>query len=235
MKTAAIIVAAGSGSRMKAPVPKPFLELIERPLLLWSLQPFQASQLVDEIVIVVGEPDVDRAKALITFRDIHKVTAVVAGGATRQESVQNGLARLSPEVEIVLIHDGARPFVTPAIISSVIEGVLEKGAAVPVIAINDTIKQVNADGLIEKTIDRHPLRAAQTPQGFRVALLREAHVKAVENDFCGTDDACLVERLGHTIVPVDGNSENIKITTPDDMTRAESIAQRRLREAATTL
>ena len=227
MKTSAIITAAGSGSRMKAPVPKPFLELGDRPLLLWAVEAFQQSRLVDEIVIVVGEADMDRTKAMVTFRDMNKVIAVVPGGAKRQESVANGLEKISADSDIVLVHDGARPFVTGELIQAIIEQVLEKGAAVPVLALHDTIKEVSAEGTIVRTLDRSMLRAVQTPQGFKTSVLRHAHQRGKEKGLCATDDAGLCESGGQGVATVPGSSENLKITTPEDFAFAQSIAERR--------
>ncbi len=208
---AAILVAAGSGERLGAGGPKAFVPVAGRPLLQWAADRFTHCQ---EAVVVAPADLVDDAARLSGL-------PAVPGGATRQHSVAAGLAAVS--AEFVLVHDVARPFVPRRVVDAVVAA-LEAGAdaVVPVVPVTDTVRRMTADGALAGVVDRSTLVAVQTPQGFRRALLVEAHARAAGLEV--TDDAGLVEALGATVVAVPGADENFKITTPGDLARAAAFA-----------
>ncbi len=220
-----VLLAAGGSTRMGGD--KMLLELAGTPLLEYSLETFQRSDRVSEIVVVVSDANQDAISDLVSNSDYDKVLAVIVGGARRQDSTANGVDRLMAEVgpglKYVLVHDGARPFVDEAMIERGLMAAAEHGAAVPGLPVSDTIKSVGGDGTVEQTLDRSLLRAIQTPQVFRVDIL--ARSLGPTEDV--TDDAALVELIGGTVGLFDGHPDNIKLTTPDDIERAESILARR--------
>jgi 2-C-methyl-D-erythritol 4-phosphate cytidylyltransferase len=217
----AILVAAGRGERMGASRPKAFLVLGGRPLLLRAAHAFEATSEVAGIVAVV--PPGEEAATRDLLRLVPKLKAVVAGGATRQDSVRAGLAALPADFDgVVLVHDAARALVEPALIAAVARAAAETGAAIPVLALVDTIKRVR-EGRVAETLDRAELAAAQTPQGFRRALLAEAYARAARDRAAVTDEAMAVERLGHPVAAVPGSARNLKITTPHDLALAEQL------------
>ncbi|MDP2913937.1 MAG: 2-C-methyl-D-erythritol 4-phosphate cytidylyltransferase [Candidatus Aminicenantes bacterium] len=213
----AIIVAAGSGRRFGSP--KQFALLRGRPVLAWSLDVFESHPRIGAIVVVLPDEKLGR-----DLKDGHKkITAVVTGGEQRQDSVFAGLLRVDPRrTAIVLVHDGARPLVTAEIIDRVIEGAEKKGAAVPVLALDDTVKEIKR-GAVVRTLDRETLVRVQTPQGFALDLLQRALDRARADGFYGMDDAALVERLGAPVAAVRGEARNIKITSPGDIRSAEAL------------
>jgi 2-C-methyl-D-erythritol 4-phosphate cytidylyltransferase len=220
-RSIAVLVAAGRGERMGAGRAKAFLLLAGRPLLLRAAEAFEAAPDVEAIVAVVPEGEQRAAHDLLA--PLHKVTAVVAGGATRQDSVRAGLAALPPAFDgIVLVHDAARALIEPALIASVVRAAAEVGAAIPVLPLVDTIKRVG-DGVVRETLDRSHLAAAQTPQGIRRALLAEALDQAARDGITVTDEAMAVERLGRRVAAVVGSPRNLKITTPHDLRWAELL------------
>ena len=225
----AILVAAGRGERMGGGRPKAFLALAGRSLLLRAADAFEAAPEVDAIVAVVPAGDQREARDLLA--SLRKVTAVVPGGATRQDSVRAGLAALPDGFDgIVLVHDAARALVAPALIASVARAAAETGAAIPVLPLVDTIKRVR-DGLLQETLDRAELAAAQTPQGVRRALLEEALDGAARDGVTVTDEAMAVERLGRPVAAVVGSPRNLKITTPHDLRWAEMLLATALEKA----
>ncbi|PYQ54299.1 MAG: 2-C-methyl-D-erythritol 4-phosphate cytidylyltransferase [Acidobacteria bacterium] len=206
---------------MGASRPKAFLVLGGRPLLLRAAHAFEATPEVAGIVAVV--PPGEEASARDLLRLVPKLKAVVAGGATRQDSVRAGLAALPAAFDgIVLVHDAARALVEPALIAAVARAASETGAAIPVLPLVDTIKRVRG-GQVAETLDRAELAAAQTPQGFRRALLAEAYDRAARDEAVVTDEAMAVERLGHAVAAVPGSARNLKITTPQDLAWAEQL------------
>lgn len=215
--TGAVIVAAGRGSRMGTRESKQFLPLRGKPVLALTVELFERIKEIEEIVLVVGEQDCSRCEAYAQTYGWRKVRRIMAGGAERQDSVYRGLQGLSPGVDWVLIHDGVRPFVTPEKIKSCREAALTYGAAVLAVQTKDTIKLVDDTGRIVSTPDRRSLWAVQTPQAFRLSLIREAHERARAAQFTGTDDATLVERMGHPVQIVEGDYRNIKLTTQEDL------------------
>jgi 2-C-methyl-D-erythritol 4-phosphate cytidylyltransferase len=214
-----ILLGAGEGLRLGAAVPKAFCEVAGRTLLEHSLERFVGHRLVRDVVVVVPSAMLERANALTPGLDV----LVMAGGVTRLDSVRLGLAALRPDVDAVLVHDVARPFVPAEVIDRVV-GALVDGAdaVVPGLPVIDTIKQVDADEVVVTTVDRSLLRAIQTPQGFRRAALVAAHVGDPE----ATDDAGLIESSGGTVVVVAGADEAFKITRPWDLLVAEAVARR---------
>ena len=223
MTVLAIIVAAGKGVRMGASRPKALLRLGGLTLLERSIGAFLSHPRVDRVVAAVPDPD----EAARILGPLSGKILLVRGGETRQDSVRAGLQALPKgQDEIILVHDAARPLVSREIIDSVIAAAASRGAAVPAIAPDYTIKQIGPGGALEATLPRDRLRLAQTPQGFRAKVLREAYARAAREGFLGTDDSSLVERTGQEVWPVEGSQTNIKITTPLDMTLAEAILGR---------
>ena len=212
---AAILVAAGSGQRLGADVPKAFVPVAGRTLLEHAAARFTASPAVGPVVIVAPATHLEAAADLTGL-------PVVAGGATRQDSVACGLAALDDAVEVVLVHDVARPFVPAEVIAAVVDAVRRGAdAVVPVVPVHDTIRRLGADGQLAGLVDRSSLVAIQTPQGFRRDVLAAAHAGAPPG---ATDDAALVEARGGRVVAVPGADESFKVTTPADLVRAEAIS-----------
>ncbi|MBV8163446.1 MAG: 2-C-methyl-D-erythritol 4-phosphate cytidylyltransferase [Candidatus Eremiobacteraeota bacterium] len=207
--------------------PKQLLSLAGRPIAAWSLAALAHAPSVNSIVIAC-EPEQRLAfQELAVTHGCDKVTYVVGGGATRQESVFAALRAMSTPSEIVVIHDGARPFARSGLVEAVIKSAQRTGGAIAAIAVKDTIKQVDDAQVVDKTIARNRLWAAQTPQAFAYDVLYSAHERAQDDGFLGTDDAELVERLGSASVAiVEGASDNLKITTPEDLVVAECLATR---------
>lgn len=220
-----VIVAAGKGLRMGTAESKQYLILGDKPIVSHTLQLFERIPEVDHIVLVVGKDDIARCEAYIEQQGIRKVRAVIAGGAERQQSVRAGLELLAEETEWVLVHDGVRPFVTVEQALACWHAAVEHDAAVLAVPVKDTIKIVNDQGQIQSTPDRRSLWAIQTPQAFRLSVLKEAHERAAADHFLGTDDAMLVERIGKSVQVVEGDYYNIKITTPEDLPWADWILQ----------
>lgn len=225
MSVAAVIVAGGSGKRMGTSIKKQYLKIKDKEVLAHTVEKFQQCREVDEIIVVTGEEDIDYVKHLLEMYGFHKVKAVVAGGLERQNSVYNGLNAMSKEVRYVLIHDGARPFVTRDIIKKGLEAAYEHGACIVAVPVKDTIKQVNPKGCVEHTPKREMLWSVQTPQVFSVPLIMEAHEQAIREGVLGTDDSMLVESLGKQVYVVKGEYSNIKITTPEDLIVAEALIE----------
>ncbi len=223
----AIIAAAGQGTRMAGKRPKQFLELAGIPIVFHTLKAFEQCDLIEEIIVVVAADQADDFLSLADKDDLRKLRAVVPGGATRAESVRNGLRAVDEtNVEIVAVHDGVRPFVTPDEIGRTVQAAKMEGAAILVSAPVDTVKEVK-DGVVLKTLQRAELRNALTPQCFTYKLLHDAYEEADVSDPELTDDSSLVERLGVKIVAVEGSSRNIKITRPEDIAVGEAILKTR--------
>ncbi|MDZ5474289.1 2-C-methyl-D-erythritol 4-phosphate cytidylyltransferase [Bacillus sp. 31A1R] len=220
-----IIPAAGLGKRMGAGKNKLLLELNEVPILIHTLRVFEKDDLCDGIILSISPQEEELFKELLKTYQINKVEHFVHGGKERQHSVFNGLKVLAGFDGIVLVHDGARPFIDTMLIHELVAVTSESGAAVLAVPVKDTIKKVANDEVVE-TVERASLWAIQTPQAFRVSLLMEANIKAEEDRFVGTDDASLVERLNYPIKIVKGNYDNIKLTTPEDLYFAEAIIRK---------
>lgn len=233
MKVIVIIPAAGLGSRMAGPATgkapaKQFTELNGVPVLIHTLRKFASAPGVSEIVIALRKAEADNFGPRLDKEKFHKPVRIVEGGEHRQESVSNALQAISagPE-DLVLVHDAVRPFVDREIIASVIDAAQKHGAAIAAVPAVDTIKQVDrtADGaVVNATIPREHIVLVQTPQGFRFSVLKQAFDEAARDGFIGTDEASVVERMGHPVSVVMGSPRNIKITTPSDLELAEFYA-----------
>lgn len=225
-RTAAVIPAAGRGERLGPGAPKALRTLGGLPLVVHAVKAVAASPLVDIVVVAAPEEALDEMRAVLRTLDVPAEVSVVAGGDTRVDSVARALLTLSPDVDIVLVHDAARPLVPVEVVSAVAQAVRDgKDAVIPVLPVVDTIKNVDLDGAVQATVDRDTLRIVQTPQGFRRELLQRAHAAS---DGAGiTDDAGLVEALGYTVTTVPGHDEALKVTRPFDIYVAEAILARR--------
>ncbi len=225
MKTIALIPAAGMGKRMGAGINKQYLLLAGMPIVARTIAVFEESELVDEIYVISPEAEIPFCREqVIAAHGFSKVKSVVQGGLERQHSVLNGLrAIIEPgDNDLVLIHDGVRPFVTQKIIGQSVAVAKAHEGALVAVPVKDTIKVV-VDGIIRETPQRETLWQAQTPQAFQYGIIRDAHEKAAAEGFLGTDDASLVERLGGHVHVVMGDYRNIKITTPEDLVLAEAF------------
>ncbi len=218
MKTAVIIPAGGRGSRMGGEIQKQYLMLGGMPILVRTLYAFQEAPLVDDIYLVLPADDLGRAQEQILSRyNLSKVKQVLRGGERRQDSVKAGVSALDVDYDIVLIHDGVRPFVSQAIIRRVIQEARQSKAVAIGIPAGDTVKKIDNCGFIVETLNRDQLWLTQTPQAFAASLLRKAYDIAYRDNYYGTDDASLVERMGTKVKMLPGSANNIKITTPVDL------------------
>jgi 2-C-methyl-D-erythritol 4-phosphate cytidylyltransferase len=229
VNTTAIIVAAGTGSRMGGAVSKTYLPIAGRALVLRTLDQFFACQSVEKVVLVVAGNDVRRCEALLKADSAlgRRPWVLQVGGASRQESVYRGLQTLDPDCQIVLIHDGARPFVSPALIDRCVATAGTRQAVVVGVPVRETIKVVSENRQIISTPARNSLWEIQTPQVFQRRLIVEAYEWAERQGIRGTDDATLVEEMGRPVFVLDGEPTNIKITIPEDLIFAEALARRR--------
>ena len=221
MRYDVVIPAAGQGKRMKAGMNKQLMELQNEPLIVRTLKVFENDEWCRGITVVINEAERTQFEQLFSRFHIKKITAIVGGGKERQHSVYNGL-RAIKNSDIVLIHDGARPFVTIELIHQLVNEAKEHGAAIPAVRVKDTVKKVRGQ-FVEETVERSSLWAVQTPQAFHVSLVLRAHEQAQKDGYIGTDDASLVERIGGKVKIVEGDYRNIKLTTPDDLLFAEAI------------
>lgn len=224
MRVNAVIVAAGEGKRMGEKVPKPFLPLGGRPLILHTLRRFAASQ-VRKVIVVAAGRELSRCQEFIqSDLQLGGLECVFqTGGQRRQDSVSEGLARLDTDCEVVVIHDGVRPFVSPSLIDRCVEKAFQKGAVVVGVPVRDTIKVVSVDRQVRETPSRDSLWEIQTPQAFRTEIIREAFRHAAIEGVEATDDAMLVESLGKSVALLEGERTNIKITVPEDLLFAEAL------------
>ncbi len=226
MKTDAVIVSAGKGQRFMSGAKKQFHLLSGRPILAHTLDRFESCRMIRSIVLVVAPEDMDYClKEIVEKLDYAKVSQIVPGGRVRQESVRNGINSIPADSEIIVIHDGVRPFVTIEMIERSIKTAAQFGSVVTAVPAKDTIKVVDREGIVAETLDRASLWQIQTPQTFKASLIREAHQRAAKDHFVGTDDASLVERLGLKVHVAPGSYENIKITTPEDYLIARAFLE----------
>jgi 2-C-methyl-D-erythritol 2,4-cyclodiphosphate synthase/2-C-methyl-D-erythritol 4-phosphate cytidylyltransferase len=228
--TSAIIVAGGSGVRMHTSSKKQYLELEGTPILVHTLLAFTSSNLFDEIVVVLPKEDIltwgEVLKKHLASSDIR--FDIVAGGDSRQESVYNGIKSLGERSKVVAIHDGVRPFVSTKEIEAVIEAAKLSGASTLATKLNETIKRANwGEKVALESIDREALCATKTPQAFATNLIKKAHENAIKDGYLANDDCELLERMGHKIVIIEGSSDNIKITTKEDLIIAGSILEKK--------
>ena len=215
----ALVPAGGTGTRLGHRVPKQFLLVAGEPIIVTTVRRLREHPGMSGVIVAAPEAYVARTRRLMKIAAPRARIAVLVGGATRQESVWRALQATPATAEIVVVHDAVRPFITRALLQAVVTAAVEAGAAICALPVTETLKRVG-DGLVEETVDRTGLWSVQTPQAFRAALLREAHDKARRDGIVGTDDAMLVERLGHRVRVVPGLAANVKITTPDDLRRA---------------
>lgn len=224
-KVTALVAAAGIGKRMRTDTPKQFLLLDDKPILAHTLEQFSHCDTVTEITVVTRAEDILLVNDLVREFEIQKVTDILPGGETRQESVFLGLEQLDDN-SIVLIHDGARPFITSEQIEALIIAVEKKGAAALGTPVKDTLKQTDANLSITATIPRENLYRMQTPQAFFTHEIKQAHSRARESGLTVTDDCALMEQYGRTVTIIESSDINIKITTPEDLWLAEAIYNR---------
>ncbi len=224
MKVTAIITAAGKGKRMLHSVPKHFIRLEDKPVLAYTLDVFERCPDVNQVLVVSRSGEEDYClKEVVEKYGYKKVLKIVIGGDRRQDSVYNGIKELDEDTDIVLVHDGVRPFVSQNTLSEAIKLAIFADGVVTAVPVKDTIKYVGDDGIIRATPDRSSLWHAQTPQVFKRRILEEAYVRAYNDKYTGTDDSSLVERLGYKVKIVEGGVDNIKITTKEDLLFAEVI------------
>ncbi|MGI6333898.1 MAG: 2-C-methyl-D-erythritol 4-phosphate cytidylyltransferase [Saccharofermentanales bacterium] len=225
----AIIPAAGTGSRMKTSQNKPFLQIGRFPVIIRTLLVFESHPRIDGFLIAAQADEVAAMTQLVTQYELDKCLGIVPGGKTRTLSVMNGLDALkrtikSAEVSLVVVHDGARCFVTPDIISRVIAGIETFGACGAAVAVHDTIKHISDDGRVLETLPRSRLRAMQTPQGSTFDRLYTAYRQVIEKGLTATDDLAVLEEAGIPVYLVEGDFQNLKLTTPEDRLLAEKLA-----------
>ena len=212
-----VIVAAGSGSRMKRDINKQFIKLDGKEIIAYTIEKFYKSEDIDDIVIVIKENEEKYFIENIINKYGFDNIKLAYGGKERQDSVYNCIKKLNSNCEIVLIHDGARPFVNEDIIKNSIEEAKENNAVVVGVPVKDTIKVVDSDGNIVDTPNRSLLWSVQTPQSFKYEIITRAYEYAYSNDYYGTDDAMLVEHIGYNVKMIEGSYDNIKITTEEDL------------------
>jgi 2-C-methyl-D-erythritol 4-phosphate cytidylyltransferase len=227
MRVVALLLAAGRGERFGHALPKAFVPLAGRPLMVHALDALAAAPAMERVVPVVAEAELARFRRLVAeLPPQPKLAEPVLGGIERQDSVRAGVEALPPETEIVAVHDAARALLRPEAVSRVVAVARREGAAILAIPVRDTIKRVAGSRIVE-TPARAECWAAQTPQVFRVEILREALAKAAADGHLGTDDAELVERLGVPVQVVEGDPDNFKLTQPADLALAERMLQER--------
>jgi 2-C-methyl-D-erythritol 4-phosphate cytidylyltransferase len=218
-----IVVAGGRGERMGGKVDKAFLSLGPKPVLAYSLQAFEECQDIDEVVLVVRRERVASARSMAQMFGCSKVHSVVAGGGKRQISVSNGLSQVDENASIIAVHDGARPCVTPQIISDTIKVAKRYGSGVAAVKITDTVKYVDRGYTVTKTVDRAKLWAVQTPQTFKYEVLVKAFEAVKKKNLTVTDEASAAELVLDNVRLVPAASSNIKVTTPDDLMLAAAL------------
>lgn len=223
MKVAAIVPSAGCGKRMYQKSRKPFIKLCGKEILLYSLKALEESGHISEIIVPVSGPDILKARSLIKRQGLKKVRDVICGGNTRAGSVKKAFLKVEADTDFVLVHDGARPFLTEKMIRASLKAAKEFGASVCAVKLKPTIKQATAKGLIQKTLDRNLLWEAQTPQVFKRGLLEAAYRVLGKRYRRFTDDTAALEAVKARVKIAEGDYCNIKITTPEDLVAAEAI------------
>ena len=219
----AVIVAAGKGKRMGTEISKQFLPLGGKEILAHTVKKFEKAEKIRDIILVTGEDSLQDVQEMAQEYGWEKIRVIVAGGKERQDSVWNGLQEVSEDTEIVLIHDGVRPFVTEDILNGSIETALEMGGCVAGVPAKDTIKVCNRENIAVATPDRSTLWQIQTPQTFRRERIIKAYEQAKADGFVGTDDASLAEHSGYPVKVITGSYRNIKITTKEDLLIGEAF------------
>ncbi len=225
MHVTAVVVAAGKGERLTSHISKQFINLKGKPILAYTLEKFNENNEINDIVLVTRSIAVDYCRSeIVEAYGLNKVKNIIFGGQTRQQSVLNGL-KCCQNADIVLIHDGVRPFVGSEEISAVIEGSVKHGACAVGVMVKDTVKKCDKNNIIKSTLDRSKLWQIQTPQGFTYDLIMQAYKKAEKEGFIATDDCQIAEYAGHKCYITQGSYFNIKITTKEDLIFAEGILE----------
>ncbi len=218
MKCAAIIPAAGIGTRFGGSMPKQFSEYESIPILIHTLKLFERIGEVTSVIVAITPSWEEYTNEMIVVHGLSKVNKIVAGGKERQDSVSNALNYIAPnEYDVILIHDAVRPFASPELVRKIIMTASETGAAIPALKPKETIKQIDEKGMVVKTLDRSVLCAVQTPQGFTTDIILLSYKKAMKDNFYATDDAAIAEYAGFPVQVIDGEETNIKITTQFDI------------------
>ena len=221
-KITAILLSAGTGSRMHTDIPKQYLDLCGRPVIAWSVEALQKCPLIDDIILVAGRDDIDFCRERVISRyGFSKVTKIIPGGAERGESVLCGLEAADQDTTFVLIHDGARPLIDQNSITRIIDAVRIYRAAVLAVPSTDTVKVVDSEEMVVSTPDRKTLRMMQTPQAFAYPMILRAYQSVKSIGVAVTDDAMAAEHIGMKVKVVEGSRRNIKITLPEDLMIAE--------------
>ncbi|MGZ6225759.1 MAG: 2-C-methyl-D-erythritol 4-phosphate cytidylyltransferase [Syntrophales bacterium] len=227
MKTVAIIPGAGSSKRMQNNASKQYFLLDGVPVLARTLEIFQRSLAIDEIFLIVPETDIDYAhKHIVDRYAISKVSNILAGGKERQDSVRNGIDATGIGHDIIVIHDGVRPFISEELVNSAVLEAYRSKAVTLGVPVKDTVKSVDRHGMVMETLNRSHLWLTQTPQAFERSVIKKAYEAAYGDNYYGTDDASLVERIGVKVTMICGSYDNIKITTQDDIMLAEILTRR---------
>lgn len=224
MRTIAIILAAGVGKRMGAATNKQLLLLDNKPIIVHTLQVFEECRAIDGIYLVVNQKDLPiLQEEILENHRFNKILKLVIGGRLRQDSVKNGLEAVEPPCDIVVVHDGARPFITPGFVEKGIVLMEMFDAIIPAIPVKDTIKAVSKEGFVVRTLERDSLWHVQTPQTFKYKLILRAYREGMAKKLYGYDDATFVEHTGTKVKVIEGSPYNIKITTPEDLITARGI------------
>ena len=228
MKVTGIILAGGVGVRMESDLPKQFIEINGKPIILYSVETFIKNQSIDEIIIVCNKDNIDRLKSILKKAGLFEaVFKIVSGGETRQKSAKLGITGVSSDTDIILLHDSSRPFVTDKIIEEVSQAALKYGSATPVISVTDTIVTTKNDDLVEGIPPRETIKRVQTPQAFQYKIIIDAHTWAEEKGYNNfTDDCGIVIKKGEQVKMVPGDEKNIKVTSSIDLVSAEHICRK---------
>ncbi|MCK5052379.1 MAG: 2-C-methyl-D-erythritol 4-phosphate cytidylyltransferase [Candidatus Cloacimonetes bacterium] len=222
MKNVAIITAGGSGTRIKSDRKKQFIEIMDRPLLFWTIDKFAGHPGINQIIITLPQDEVEAYKTIIEKEYRNFTISIIIGGKQRQDSVYNALTLCPEDTDLVLIHDGVRPFISQNEISNLIKKTQQKQAVIPVSKVKNTIKKIKQDKVIT-TVQRDDLVNALTPQVFQYKLIKQCHDDAKKINLYCTDDAALLEHFGHSVYTIECSTHNIKITDQFDMEIAELI------------
>ncbi len=218
--------AAGKGKRMGNVLSKPYLLIGGRPILSYVLESLSRSDAIQEIIVVTRKEEIELCKKEVVDKyNFGRVSSILPGGDKRQDSVYQGLKSIKKETDIVLIHDGVRPFLNQRLLNEIIKCAFQYKSAIAAIPVKDTLKKVDSEGWVGETVSRDAVWYIQTPQAFEYHLIMKAYEEAFKNNFYGTDDAMLVERCGCQVKIVVGTPQNIKITMPEDLTMAEAILE----------
>jgi len=224
MKATVVIAAAGAGRRMKMDRPKQLLTLNGTPILIYTIRNFDSCGLIAQIIVAAPRESINEVRKLVDAAGFRKPVTIVEGGERRQDSVALALNHLDADTTIVAVHDAVRPFVSTGDIENVVQEADKRGAAILAVPIVDTVKQIRKDA-VDSTLTRERLVLAQTPQAFKVEILQEAFERARRDEYYGTDESSLVERIGRPVVIVRGSDRNIKITRPEDLELARALLE----------